>query len=79
MSGHGVKTMALETVILRCQHVKFDLTQLISKGKGEVLKTAGCVLSQCSSSWLHVLVLEIEYSADLESMVADNSCYQELQ
>ena len=71
--------MALETVILRCQHVKFDFTHLISKGKGGVLKTASSVVSQCSSSWLHVLISDIEYSADLEGTGADNSCYQELQ
>lgn len=75
MSGCGVKMMVLEAVILTCQHVKFDFTHLISKGKDEVLKTAGCVVSQCSSNWLHVLIPEIEYSADLEGMGADNSYY----
>lgn len=61
MSERGVKIMALETVILRCQHVKFDFTHLISKGKGEILKPAGCGVSPCSSSsWLHVLTAEAE-------------------
>lgn len=52
--------MALETVILRSQRVKFVCTHLISKGKCEVLKTAGCVVGQCSSSWLHVLIAEVD-------------------
>lgn len=74
MSGRGVKMMALKTVILRCQHVKFDFTQSAKvKVRYSRQQPQSCVVSQCSSR-LHVLISETEYSADLEGMGADNSC-----
>lgn len=60
MSEREAKIMALETVIIRCQHVKFDFTHLISKDKDEILKPAGYGVSLCNSSWLHVPVTEAE-------------------